>query len=171
MQYPEVPSIPSILGKAYAGKHVSPPCLKFRKSNSHSKSHFPTIKWTGVFVKIIRFAILKRLMPHLCRILTSGRRSGGPQRNRWLVLKKVYSLLVNPKFYLLFSINPDLGLQMKVDFYNIFFFQSRFIIKFGVVSCNAFGTRLLIAIWGFSSLYNAMTASNNSFTSFRLFKL
>ena len=34
-----------------------------------------------MLVTIIRFTILKRLVPGLCRNLTPGRRSGGPQRN------------------------------------------------------------------------------------------
>jgi hypothetical protein len=64
------------------GKHVSPPCLKFRNSYLQAKGHLPTKLWTAVLVTIIRFAILKRLVPHVCRNFTSGRRSGGPQFKR-----------------------------------------------------------------------------------------
>ena len=72
------------------GQQLSPPENKFGKGYEHGKKQFSTEIWTVVLVRIIRFAILKRLAPGMFRILTLGRRSGGPQRN-WLTRpKKVY---------------------------------------------------------------------------------
>ena len=65
-----------------SGKQLFPPENKFGKGYEHGKNHFSTRIRTVVLVRIIRFAILKRLVPEMFRTLSLGRRSGGPQSKR-----------------------------------------------------------------------------------------